>query len=223
MKHIAREKLAEFVRDTLPTMQREAVQQHLHSCASCSQVVGLYRHVISVGSRETSYTPPEGAVRSVKACFGTRKAATGRSRSGFEMLFDSLAQPATAGIRASMVPTRQLLYRVGSAYVDVKIDREIRSGRALLLGQMLEGTEAGRPISGVPIILLKRGRSIARTSSNRNGEFQLDFEMKNDLELALAINRAKPVYLQITGAPIKRSTVRRGRKRKLNGSAAQAQ
>ena len=222
MTHCAPERLAEFVRGALSITQREAVQQHLHACASCAQGVDLYRRVISVGSRENSYAPPGGVVRTVKASFWTQKKATSRSDIGVELLFDSFAQSATAGARALVVPARQLLYRVGSAHVDLKIDREISSGRASLLGQMLESSGAGRPLAGVPIALMNRGRSIARTASNQNGEFQLDFALKNDLELAVAIDREKPVYLPITGTPIKRSAVRRGRKREANGGAAKA-
>src|SRR5947207_11891036 len=127
MKHFAPEKLAEFVRETLDSAQRESLIQHLPSCTSCAQLVDLYRQLVSAGARETSYAPPDGIVRTVKAYFGQKLPIRIAKTLGFELLFDSLAQPAVAAARSTVVSARQLLYRIGTVYVDMELGRETNS------------------------------------------------------------------------------------------------
>jgi len=223
MKHFAPEKLAEFIRGTLASAQREAVRQHLHACVSCTQLADLYRHIAFAGAREASYAPPDGIVRTVKAYFGTQKPAVRHARKlRFELLFDGLARPATAGARGSVVSARQLLYRIGTVYVDMEVGKESNSDRASLIGQMLDSSKPGHPLVGVPVALVNRGKSVATTSSNDNGEFQLEFAMKRDLKLSVAVDREEPVYLPITSVQAKTSTATRSRKQKANGSARKA-
>ena len=104
---------------------------------------------------------------------------------------------AVAAARSTVVSARQLLYRIGTVYVDMELGRETNSDRASLLGQMLDSSRPGHPLAGVPVVLLNRGRSMASTSSNDNGEFQLEFAMKRDLKLAVEVNSDGPVYLPI--------------------------
>jgi hypothetical protein len=181
-------------------------------------VVEIYRRVVSAASREISYVPPDGAVRTVKAYFATQDVAVSRSSVAFQLLFDSLAQPATVGARTGGVSARQLLYRVGSVFVDMELDNEVSSRRASLVGQILDSSKPDRPLAGVPVSLVSRDRSIARTSSNENGEFQLDFAMKNDLQLSVALDE-EPVLLPIASTPLTR-TPRSDRRRKRNETAA---
>jgi len=139
---------------------------------------------------------PNGVVRTAKALFHIHTTETGADFE-FELLFDSRTQPATAGTRSSVVSARQLLYRIGVVYVDMQVDKEVNSDRASLFGQMLDISQPGHPPVGVPVVLLDRGRSVARTSSDDNGEFQLEFSMKRDLQLSVAVDRDRPVSLPI--------------------------
>jgi hypothetical protein len=141
----------------------------------------------------------------VKAHFGFTHAA-GRKVSVFELLFDSFAQPLAAGARASVASARQLLYRVGTVYVDMRVDTEGNSDRASLVGQMLDSAKPGHPVAGVPVVLLEGQKNITSTSSNDNGEFQLQFEVKNNLRLAVAVDQENPVYLPITGIQDRKRT-----------------
>jgi hypothetical protein len=200
MTHFSKEKLVEFVRDALTSTQREEIQQHLHSCRKCTGLVDLYRRVVRVGSDEGSYAPPDGVVRAVKAYFGTHKVATGRPRSVFEVVFDSFAQPATAGVRASSATSRQLLCRVGSVYVDMEVDARGTGRRASITGQVLDKSKASRTLGGIPVLLLSRGRTIATTASDDNGEFQLEFSSKKGLELCVKLDALNPLYLPITSS-----------------------
>lgn len=131
----------------------------------------------------------------------------GAGKDGYELLFDTFVQSNAEGTRTSVVSARQLLFRIGAVFVDVELGCEANSDHASLIGQMLDSSNPGHPPAGVPIALLDRGRNIARTSSNDNGEFQFQFAMKRNLKLAVAVDRDSPVYLPITGPPLKANGV----------------
>ena len=102
-------------------------------------------------------------------------------------------------VRASVASARQLLYRVGTLYVDMRVDSELNSERAALVGQMLDSAHPGHPVAGVPVILLDGRKNVASTMSNSNGEFHLEFSIKSNLRLSVTVGDAAPVYLPITG------------------------
>jgi predicted anti-sigma-YlaC factor YlaD len=199
MKHIAQEKLAEFVRESLPQADAAVVREHLHGCSECSRIAGLFREVVKVGANEAAYEPPAGIVQIAKAYFATQQSRAQQSSSAFELLFDSLTQPITAGARASVASARQLLYRVGTVYVDMRVDSENNSDRAALVGQMLDSAHPNHPVAGVPVVLLDGRKNVASTISNNNGEFHLEFDLKSNLRLSVTVGDLAPVYLPITG------------------------
>ncbi len=199
MKHIAQERLAEFVRESLPQADAAAIREHLDACSECTQIVGLFRDVVRVGADEAAYEPPAGIVQIAKAYFATQQNRAPQPNSAFELLFDSLAQPVAAGARATVASARQLLYRVGTVYVDMRVDSENNSDRAALVGQMLDSAHPNHPVSGVPVVLLDGRKNVASTISNNNGEFHLEFDLKSNLRLSVTVGNLAPVYLPITG------------------------
>jgi hypothetical protein len=206
MKHFAAEKLIELVRNVAPAAERQSLESHLSECTECASLTDLYRQVADWAAGEALYQPPDGAVRAVKAQFAA--APVGNAKAGIlELLFDSVLQPMTAGARASVASARQLLYRIGPVYLDLRVDSEPNSERASLVGQMLDRSNPEHPITGVPVVLLAGQKNIASTSSNGNGEFQLEFAMRSNLRLSVAVDPLHPVYLPITSVQ-QRSTAR---------------
>jgi hypothetical protein len=148
----------------------------------------------------------EEMTTAAKNHFQDRNVTTDRSgRTGsdaaYELVFDSFGQAAGEGVRNSVVAARQLLFRIGSVFVDVEVGRETDSDHASLIGQMLDSSNPSRPPVGVPVVLLDRGRRVATTSSNDHGEFRLQFAVKNNLKLSVAFDRDRPVHLPITSPP----------------------
>ncbi len=199
MKHIAQEKLAEFVRESLPQADAVVIREHLNGCSECARLAGIFREVVKIGANESAYEPPVGIVQIAKAYFATQQSRDPQSSSAFELLFDSLTQPVTAGARASVASARQLLYRVGTVYVDMRVDSENNSDRAALVGQMLDSAHPNHPVAGVPVVLLDGRKNVASTFSNNNGEFHLEFDLKSNLRLSVTVGDLAPVYLPITG------------------------
>src|SRR3954463_6620507 len=96
--------------------------------------------VASAASREAFYSPPDDVVRIAKAYFATQAVANGGIAKRFELLFDSFANPAAAGARITGAAARQLLYRIGSVFVDMEMDNEFGSQRVALVGQILDSS-----------------------------------------------------------------------------------
>lgn len=203
MKHVPQEALAEFVRETLSDSESISVREHISACSECRELVEVFRQVVLTGANELAYEPPDGIVRAVKAYFEAEQRSAEPSGM-FELLFDSLAQSAVAGARSSVASARQLLYRVGSVYVDMRVDSETNSDRAALVGQMLDSAHPGHPVAGVPVILMDGRKSLVSTVSNNNGEFHLEFLLKNNLRLSVMVGDKCPVYLPITGVEDRR-------------------
>ncbi|PYY16289.1 MAG: hypothetical protein DMG61_04695 [Acidobacteria bacterium] len=157
-------------------------------------------------------------VLSVKASIAIRKNDENDLTDCFELLFDSRAQALPPGARASVVSGRQLLYRIGSVYVDMQIDKNSDSERASLVGQILDSARPGHPAAGIPVALQGRGGNIARTMSNDNGEFRLEFDVRNDLKLSLAMDRRHPVYLPITNIELESESGSAGKRQKASAA-----
>jgi hypothetical protein len=87
----------------------------------------------------------------------------------------------------------------------MRVDSELNSEQAALVGQMLDSAHPGRPVSGVPVILMDGRKNVASTISNNNGEFHLEFSIKSNLRLSIAVGDDSPVYLPITGVERKRT------------------
>jgi len=142
--------------------------------------------------------PPEGTLVTPENLSRTQILANCHPEASYELLFDSLVQSPRNGLRGAVISARQLLFRIGAVFVDIEVGSEANSDRCSLIGQMLDSSNPGQRLAGVPISLLRRGRNVVRTSSNENGEFQLQFVSKSDLELSVEVDHGCPVYLRIS-------------------------
>ena len=203
-----------FISNYLRRKQREYTNWHLLSCRHSAGLVKSAPVPRPSGLRSLLHMSPDQVVLTVKASFAIKKSPTNAGHA-FELLFDSFVQPMPPGARTSVVSGRQLLYRIGSVYVDMEVDKRANSDRASLVGQMLDSARPGHPLAGIPVALFERKRSIARTSSNDNGEFHLEFDMKSDLKLCVSLDSDCPVHLPITCMESKLSSPTQEKKRRV--------
>jgi len=163
--------------------------------------------------------PADQIVLSVKASFVIEKGNQQGAPRASELLFDSAAQPLPPGARGSVVSGRQLLYRIGTVYVDMEIGRKSNSERAALVGQMLDSARPGHPLVGIPVSLQERGRRVARTLSNDNGEFRLEFDIKKDATLLVSMGGRHTVRLPLTNLDVESTASSPGKRRKATAGA----
>jgi DNA-binding NarL/FixJ family response regulator len=101
------------------------------------------------------------------------------------MVFDSFRRPTQAGVRSFSVSARQLAYRLGQIMIDLLIEPLAGTGRILLMGQVLyAGTPEGEA-ELIPVIFTPRSGPQASTTTNRFGEFELEFEFVESADLEI--------------------------------------
>lgn len=176
----------DFVRGLTTIDDAKHLGAHLEAgCPECVEAHSTWNRVLDVTRREASYEVPEASVRLVNAAFALRHKTPVLSRLAqvAVRIFDSFEEPLPAGIRGGAAPARQLLHAAGDFLIDLRLETEGR--RESLTGQiMCTGTEGVTSGAGV-LLVHGNERLIAQTIANSLGEFQMEFERQNELQLYL--------------------------------------
>src|SRR5437762_10992671 len=99
MNHFTLGDWADFVRHLKDASTAAPMQKHLdESCQQCSKVVRMWRDLFAFGSKETTYCPPDRALRSVRGYYGLLKPSRRGSRvvARGRLLLDSFLEPVPA-------------------------------------------------------------------------------------------------------------------------------
>ena len=198
MKHFSSEEGVDFVNGTLKPERREEMQKHLDSgCRRCSQAVELWQRVRRGVAAEPAFQPPADLLRIANAAFGTRDVDS--APCGFELLFDSLLQPAMAGVRSISAnsSTRQLLYGVGDYLLDLYIAPKSAGKSIGVTGQLLSAKNPELILKAVPIVVSNRKGTSVVAVTNHFGEFQAEVDNAGDLELRLPTSEGKDITIPL--------------------------
>jgi hypothetical protein len=190
MKHFSTEEWADFARNVVGTNEREMMQRHLETgCKQCEGTLGLWQKVHEAAKREAGYEPPDAALRTVKAMYAIHgKQALRAEKATFaQLLFDSLQAPLQAGVRSAAADIRQLLYGSGDYRVDLRLEPQVDSEEISVVGQLLNSVDPAAAVDGVPLALLRAGKVVAESTTNRFGEFHFDTALGQNLQLRVTI------------------------------------
>jgi hypothetical protein len=194
VKHFDEASWVDFARNLVSGDARMAMQEHIDKgCEKCAATLQVWRNLLPIAEQESGFVPPNDVVRVVKSF----AVATEASR-GFRLLFDSNLQPITAGIRGS-VSARQFLYETDQYYIDFRLESPREAPRACLVGQVLSRGGVESSASGVAVRVQEGKRSVAETTANRFGEFQLEFEVTNNLCVSISRDRDSEIILPLYG------------------------
>jgi hypothetical protein len=200
MKHFALEDWADFMREVVEPLQRAAMQRHLdEGCKRCLRAVAVWQSVLDVARQEANNQPPESAVRAAKAYYGVygpEERLSGAAKIA-ELIFDSIRQPLPAGVRASGVASRQLLYRLGRTLIDMRLEAGDKPNRISLVGQVLDSSQTDRGVSDIPVILLCGSESMAQTVTNQFGEFHLALDAAQELHLRIGKGEPEAILIPL--------------------------
>jgi hypothetical protein len=171
------------------------MQLHINDgCEKCKATVQLWRSLLAIAGQETGFTPPADVVRVVKAQFA---AVAPQATSGVRLIFDSLLQPLTAGLRGT-VAARQFLYETDDYYIDLRLEPRVPEDRACLVGQVLNRTDRKAP-HGLAVRLQEGTQPIAQTATNQFGEFQLEFGASGALYISIQPDQGNEIVLPLYG------------------------
>jgi hypothetical protein len=190
MEHFSMEKWIDFARDVAGAPDKAAMQKHLESgCKQCFKELGLWKHVQEAARHQRALDPPESAVRSIKGAFAVH--GPRRHRRGVagvaKLLFNSSLSPVPAGIRSTASSHRQLLFGVGAYRIDLRIEPQLDSDKAVVVGQVLHSTDPGEGLGALPVALVKGRRVVAETVTSQFGEFNLECDLGGRFQLRVKL------------------------------------
>ena len=186
MKHYGISQWVDFARGLTSDDDVPAMRDHLaEGCGECADLVEFCQSLTGIAKRMASGAVPEWVARRGKSVFPVQ--APPRPRRSLqipvELIYDSFLVPAPAGLRATWQVGWQALFRAGNCSLDLRVEPELASSRAAVIGQISNHVVPNDRMENVPVFL-KSGRSvIAETRSNRFGEFQLEYEQQGRLQL----------------------------------------
>jgi hypothetical protein len=195
MKHYVLDQWVDFGRGLVPAEDAIRMRSHLAGgCTNCQREADFCSQLIQVCQRlETqrlsTEAVPESVVRMAKAIFPVQ--ASARPKRGLllpiELIYDSFLVPSPAGLRATWQVGWQGLYRAGDCSVDVRIEPELKSTRAALIGQITNHVLPQVEMANIPVCLRSGKLVVAETLSNRFGEFQMEYEQQAQLKLYITL------------------------------------
>jgi len=103
------------------------------------------------------------------------------------LLSESPGSPASAGVRSSGIPSRHYTYEHNDTIVDVLVDNLPAANRISLVGQVLGATRTKGRGDNLAVLLTGRIGTLARTTTNLMGEFNLEFEPADNLSLEIRV------------------------------------
>jgi hypothetical protein len=187
-EHFTESDWTAFARGAGDPARRARVAQHLEArCAQCEQTLRVWSVLLSVAEQEATQAPVPPALPAAErlARAGRRLSETMAAR--VALVFDSFRQPELAGVRGSASSPRQLLYKAGRYTIRVQVEPGSASDRVCIVGQILDEQDAGAALRDVAVRALKGTRTLGRTHTNRLGEFHLEPDATEELQLSVDV------------------------------------
>jgi hypothetical protein len=189
-KHYSSEEWVDFAMNQTPQTQKAEMQHHLDAgCKPCAQLLTLWTRVGHVADRDRSLQPPDSAVRHVRAAFSSMARAHEAEQKPLipRLSFDSLWQPALAGIRSTSSGPRKLLYKSKDISIEMHIEAENKSERVNLTGQISIGSQQGQSMPPIPVVISSEEGKLASSTTNGFGEFHVSYLPGADLQISFEL------------------------------------
>jgi hypothetical protein len=200
MKHYAIEQWVDFSRDLVESKARAEMQDHLAvGCRECRKLADLTQQLARTCTAISMTQVPESTLRLARAIFPIRVQDRPRrgSRLPIELIFDSFLAPAPAGLRSTWQVGWQGLYKAGDCSLDLRIEPELKSAKASVIGQVTNHVAPSRAMGNLPVTLRAGNHVVAETVSNRFGEFQMEYEQKPQLQLVIQLQDSKTIQIPL--------------------------
>jgi hypothetical protein len=190
MKHYAIDQWADFTRGVLAEEQRTPMQGHLdRGCQKCRHLSD-FTAKLAVTCTSLAMDPvPESTVRLARAIFPVR--VPDRPKRGNRLA------PSAVGLRATWQVGWQGLYRAGNCSIDLRIDPELSSSRAVCVGQITNHALPEQEMGSLPVCLRSGKLIVAETLSNRFGEFQMEYDQQSQLKLCIHLRDSKSIQVPL--------------------------
>jgi len=190
MNHYGIAQWVDLARGLAPENEQVAMQEHLATgCTHCKQIVEFCDRLARICAGMATRAP-DFVVRRAREIWQGRLPDRPRRTIliPVELVFDSFLTPAPAGLRGAWQSGWQALYRAGDCSLDIRIEPELHSSRASVIGQIFNHIQPETRLADVGVCL-KSGRSVlVETRSNEHGEFQMEFQAQSRLQLCIFLD-----------------------------------
>jgi CheY-like chemotaxis protein len=113
------------------------------------------------------------------------------------LVSDSFSSPSPQGIRSSCSSGRHFTYEHNDTTIDVLVHCTEGSDRISLVGQVLDGPKARGKNDGLPVVLIGGNGTLARTTTNHLGEFNLESEFADNVSLEIRLGERSWVTIPL--------------------------
>jgi hypothetical protein len=200
MTHYVMEQWVDFSRNLGDGEERARMHGHLATgCGECTRLLAVTTKLVATCGQLNAIEVPEYAMRMARAIFPLRMPERPKrgNRLPIELIFDSFLVPATAGLRSTWQVGWQGLYRTAECSVDLRIEPELKSPRAAVIGQITNHVQPTEAMSDLPVSLRAGKLVVAETLSNRFGEFQMEYEQQSQLKLCIHLRDSKLIQVPL--------------------------
>jgi len=186
MSHYGIVEWVDFARGVARSGETEAMGAHLAGgCPECRSIADFCEKLARVCQGMAAIAVPQSVVQRAASIFtaGASRPSKRSFRIPIELVFDSFLVPAAAGLRASWQVGWQALYHAGDCSLDLRLEPELHTGRAAIIGQVANHQAPEAEMADLPVCLKSGKVVVAETRSNRFGEFQMEYEQQKRLQL----------------------------------------
>jgi hypothetical protein len=208
MRHYGISQWVDFTRGLVGEADGQAMSSHSDACSDCRELSAFSQNLTGICLQMETNPVPAWVVRSAKAIFPVQTVAEPKRsfRIPTQLIFDSMLAPEPAGLRATWQIGWQALYRAGDCSLDLRVEPELASTRAAVIGQISNHTIPENQMENIPVFL-KSGKSVvAETRSNRFGEFQMEYEQQGRLQLCVYLEDGSKCFQ----VPLKKFAAEKG-------------
>jgi CheY-like chemotaxis protein len=110
---------------------------------------------------------------------------TPRNTQVTQLIFDRLHAPLPDGVHSLPATGRELAYKHKDTIIDIVIEPIEKSGRVSLAGHVVGAKIRRDKNRGLPVLLTDRMKTLARTRTNKFGEFNLEFDLVEDANIQI--------------------------------------
>jgi hypothetical protein len=190
MNHFGIGQWVDFARNLVAADKQTAMRNHLATgCKECGDEAAFFGRLAVVTQAMTAVAPEWAVARALAIVPGrTPKPARRVFRIPVELIYDSFLVPAPAGLRSTWQVGWQALFRAGDCSLDLRIEPELRSSRASVIGQISNYTVPDQRMADLAVRLKAGKLVVAETRSNQFGEFQMEYEQQGRLQLCVYLD-----------------------------------
>jgi len=186
MKHFPLVDWVDYSRGVVGAPARAAMEQHVRDgCNHCASMLASIQALAADLHADEAFEPPAHVLRLARAVFRRPEVVT-LPRVLARLLHDTVLGPLPVGVRGRGGRTRQVLYRAGATFVDLRLERRPGRPEVVLAGQVLGQQAAGG--ASQPWVVLTSGGDVVETKPcNDYGEFLLEYIPAGQMRLHIPV------------------------------------